>query len=695
LAIYGARLAKDFIGLPFGQAVDLGIIFYTSFLLLAPLALFDGAQFTFGCKIYSSEVEKGAPATGKVYGLEAIGAVSGGVMVTFLFIPYFNAMQVAFILAALNLLSALLLSVFFGRMPAIPNKLKTRLLPDKNSLKASIYLITVLGILLSSSFYMLLSPRADEIETDSRERQWSGYELKFSQNSIYGNVAVIEREKQFTFFADGIPIMTTPVPDIASAEELVHLPMLFHPSPKNILLISGGAGGVLNEILKHPIERVDYVELDPLLIEAVKKFPTPLTESELENPKVEIKYIDGRKLVNTSTQKYDVAIVNLPPPSTLQLNRFYTKDFFVMAQRTLNGGGILTVSSPGSLSYLSEELTNLNVSIFQSLTGTFTYVRPIPGEFNLFLASTSAQILDVDPPILIKRFHERGLETKLFTDFYLEYKLRQDRFDWFMQSITKARDIRSNEDLSPSGVFYGLSLWNAEFSPNLSGLFRLMGRVNIPILLIPIGILTIGIWFARKRTHKLKKTAIPIAIIATGFSGMAFNLILIFSFQSFYGYVYHTIGLLTAAFMGGLAIGSIGMSRFMGRIRKDLASLVKLEALVLCFSILVPLVLLFLHSYLSQPQIFASVQSIIYLLSLISGALVGLEFPLANKLYLKGKEQVSEVAGTLYASDLLGSWVGALVVSVLLVPVLGIIETCILIASLKVASLFLVATSKL
>ena len=695
LVIYGTRLAKSFIGLTFGQAVDLGPIFYTSFLLLAPLALFDGALFTFGCKIYSSKVEKGAPAAGKVYGLEAIGAVTGGVMVTFLFIPHFNSLQVAFILAALNLFSAFLLLILFGRIPAILTRLKTIPQKDKNFLKGSICFLAVVVILLTSSLYVLFTPRADELEAHSLKRQWSGYELRFSQNSIYGNVAVIEREKQFTFFADGIPIMTTPVPDIAFVEELVHLPMLFHPSPQKILLISGGAGGVLNEILKHPIERVDYVELDPLLIEAVQRFPTPLTESELGNPKVRILYIDGRKYVNTSTQRYDVVIVNLPPPSTLQLNRFYTKDFFSQAYKSLNEDGILTICSPGSLTYLSEELISLNACILQTLNDTFAYVRPIPGEVNLFLASPSAQILDIDLSTLIKRFHERELKTKLFTDFYLEYKLRQDRFHWFTESVTKAQDIRLNSDLSPSGLFYELSLLNAEFSPNLKGIFSLMGKANIPILLVPIGILAIGFWLVRKRTPRLKKAAIPIAVITTGFAGMAFNMILIFTFQSFYGYVYHTIGLLTAAFMVGLALGSIGMSHLMNKIKKDLSSLVKLEALVLSFSLLVPVILLFLHSYLTQPLAFAPVQSVIYLLSFTSGVLVGLEFPLANKIYLKGKERVGEVAGTLYASDLFGSWVGALVVSILLVPVLGIVETCALIACLKVASLILVVTSKL
>ena len=86
--------------------------------------------------------------------------------------------------------------------------------------------------------------------------QWKGQDVVHYQNSIYGNVAVIKENEQYTFFSDGIPIITTPVPDITFVEEFVHLPMLFHPGPEEVVVIGAGAGGVVNEILKHPVKRV-------------------------------------------------------------------------------------------------------------------------------------------------------------------------------------------------------------------------------------------------------------------------------------------------------------------------------------------------------------------------------------------------------------------------------------------------------
>jgi spermidine synthase len=222
-----------------------------------------------------------------------------------------------------------------------------------------------------------------------------------------------------------------------------------------------------------------------------------------------------------------------------------------------------------------------------------------------------------------------------------------------------------------------------------------MGRANLWVFLIPLAIFLAVFLELRRRITRLATASIAVAIVTTGFAGMAFNMVLILAFQSLYGYVYQMMALLIAAFMVGLAIGSTLMTRIMNRIANDKLLFVKIESLILAFSILVPAVLMIFHSHLGQPAIFALVQAVILVLSLVCGILVSSEFPLANKIYLKDTGRVSEVAGALYAVDLLGACVGAIIVSIWLIPVLGTVNTCIVIACLKVASTTLVATSKL
>lgn len=464
-------------------------------------------------------------------------------------------------------------------------------------------------IFLVLSIYLLVSNDINKIHWNILERQWKGQELVHYQNSVYSNITVTTRENQFNFFSNGIPLFSTPVPDIAFVEEFVHLPLLFHSYPENILLIGGGAGGILNEIAKYSsVENIDYIELDPLIIKVVQKYATPLTMAELNDPKVKIKYTDGRLWVKGPTGNYDVVLVNLPPPSTLQLNRFYTVDFFQEAKKVLGQDGIIAILVPGSLTYLNEELINLNTCLLLSMGKVFPYTRVIPGDFNIFLASSDREILNLDADRIIQRFKNSQLSTKLLTEFYIKYKLDPERSKWYVDTLSStlsdSKKIRINNDLFPSGVFYYLAFWNTLYSPGLNNIFRLMEKVNLKTFLFPLILFIIIFLLIRAKTNKLKKASLPVAIANTGFAGMTFQLIIILTFQSFYGNIYHRIGLLATAFMAGLALGSIVMNSIMERIKNKLSLLIKLEAAIVLYSVCLPFLLTSFHLYLGKPGIF-------------------------------------------------------------------------------------------
>ena len=116
--------------------------------------------------------------------------------------------------------------------------------------------------------FLVLTSQANKLHNYSISAQWKNHNIVHYQNSQYGNICVIENEGQYIFFLDGVPNLITPIPDIPSLEEFVHLPLLAHPEPARLLILSGGAGGMINEVLKHPsIEAIDYAELDPLMLE--------------------------------------------------------------------------------------------------------------------------------------------------------------------------------------------------------------------------------------------------------------------------------------------------------------------------------------------------------------------------------------------------------------------------------------------
>lgn len=422
-SVYLAIVVRHLIGMIPGEGMSLLPMLLTSFLVLTSLGLVDGAMFTIGCRVYTRLAtgpgDREAPAIGRVYIAEAVGGIVGGVVFTYLLVPYLQVVRIALLLIACNLVSAVSLLGWKNRHYFL------RLVP-----------VSCLAFL---SLVLLLSPWSNVWQRWMVQQQWTGFSLVDFRDSVYGNVAVIEQAGQYTFFSNGMPILTAPVPDIASVEEIVHLPLLFYPYPKRVLVVSGGVGGVLNELLKYPLEQIDYAELDPLLIEMARRFPTPLTEAELSNPCVHIETVDGRLLVRqqalTGSTPYDLILVNLPYPSTLQLNRFYSAEFFRLTREILADDGILVLQAPGSLTYINPAMGNLNAMLARSLQEVYPYVRPIPGDTVLWLASPAEAITELPVEALVQRWEERDIPSSMITDFHIRLKLDPERLAWFQQSL--------------------------------------------------------------------------------------------------------------------------------------------------------------------------------------------------------------------------------------------------------------------
>jgi spermidine synthase len=177
-------------------------------------------------------------------------------------------------------------------------------------------------------------------------------------------------------------------------------------------------------------------------------------------------------------------------------------------------------------------------------------------------------------------------------------------------------------------------------------------------------------------------------IATTGFCGMALEVLLIFVFQSLYGYVYTRLGLIVAVFMCGLVLGAPSGRSMAGR------------RTVLAASAMIGLELLLVGIALGVPKLAGSAfgsgtfhayhgwaEAVIYVGVGLVGWAVGAEFVLANRLFCDAGGAVGVAAAMTDASDHLGAAAGSFIVGVLLVPVLGIQASCGVLAALKGMSL--------
>ncbi|HAJ98572.1 MAG TPA: spermine synthase [Bacteroidales bacterium] len=670
--IYATRLLKEIMGVLPGEGIGLAPIFISSLLLLAPLSFMHGALFSVSCRLHAKSLvatHKASPI-GNTYIFETIGTIVGAVVFTYLFIPFFNAFQIALLLMFLNLLVGLVLM-----LDNLKRSFSTKLLAG----------FSALGIL--ASIFFLAGSGSKAIHQHTVQQQWPGQNVVYYRNSFHGNITVTTSNGQNTFFADGKPIITSPDPDLLFLEEFVHLSLLSHPNPNTVLILSGGAGGMIHEILKHPVSKVVYTELDPMLLDVVKKFPTPISEAELNDPRVNVEYLDGRLYVKKSSEYYDVILVGATSPVNLQTNRLFTKEFFAQAEQQLRQGGILALSLPGSLTYLSRELKNINASVLASLNAVFQNVRVIPGDINLFLASDSNLDSLISLEALSHRFYERNLQTGLINPFYIDFKLDTRWTDWFFESLQGASN-QPNHDFRPRAMFYSIAHWNALFSPGAAKVFAWVENLRLKHLAIPVFVvMMVLLFFGLKNRSKASNNAITFAIATSGFAGMLFELSIIYTFQIIHGYVFHHIGLLVTAFMMGIGAGGMVITAKLNSIKNGIRLFLSLELMMLLFAVLMPLVFMVVVPGIFELANSYLVNGMFFLLSALAGFLLGAQFPLASHIILSTRDGVSHTAGKLFGADLLGGWVGGLLGGVALLPVMGLVQTSIVVALLKLASI--------
>ena len=378
------------------------------------------------------------------------------------------------------------------------------------------------------------------------------------------------------------------------------------------------------------------------------------------------------------------------------VNRFYTQEFFELIKKHLKKNGILCLSLPGSLSYLSDEQADLNKCIFKTLSTKFSQIEGIAGYYNIYLASQSENFT-LTPARIKEGLTKNNIPSALFTKGYIQHRLSPEYKNWFYERL-KEREVRLNKDLEPVGVFYSIGLWNALFTPAFQKTFKLAAKLDLKtsagIIFLSLPVFLCLVWFKRKSTKSIIPNIIsPLLVLGTGFSGVSLNLILLLSLQTFYGYVYSHIGLLLSGFMVGLTMGSLLMSKKLKRIDNAIALLVKIDSGFVIFCLIFPLILLGLQFLVRQNVFFFLMLIILVKISVFIGFIVGLEFPLTNKIYLERKHRGKVPANILYAVDMLGAFFGAILITVLLIPVLGIINTVIFIFLVKLSIFILLATS--
>jgi spermidine synthase len=260
-----------------------------------------------------------------------IGSLVGGLSFAFFGLPYLGITNTAFLFGLLNFVVAVIL--FW--------KYKDNTLEYKKWIITSIVSIS---ILLSLGFLF-----SEEIILFGEQARYKD-KIVYQEQSKYQKIVITQWNEHYWLFINGNQQLST-FDEFLYHEPMVHPVMALTPEHKDVLVIGGGDGFNVKELLKYEdVENITVVDLDPAMTNLGLKFGGLLqyNDSALHNPKVKIYNKDGFNFLEKSELFYDLIIVDLPDAKNLEINKLYTQEFYQMANRLLrpNGHIITQAGSP-------------------------------------------------------------------------------------------------------------------------------------------------------------------------------------------------------------------------------------------------------------------------------------------------------------------------------------------------------------
>ncbi|KGX93850.1 spermidine synthase [Pontibacillus halophilus JSM 076056 = DSM 19796] len=209
---------------------------------------------------------------------------------------------------------------------------------------------------------------------------------------------------------DGM-VMTTERDEFVYHEMVAHIPLFTHPNPKHVLVVGGGDGGVIREVLKHPsVEKAVLAEIDGKVVEYSKKY-LPTIAGDLEDERVSVEIGDGFMHIAESEQEYDVIMVDSTEPVGPAVNLF-TKGFYAGIAKALKEDGIFVAQTDNPW-FKADLIKQVMGDVKEIFPITRLYTANIPtypsGLWTFTIGSKKHDPLEVSD----QRFHE--IDTKYYT----------------------------------------------------------------------------------------------------------------------------------------------------------------------------------------------------------------------------------------------------------------------------------------
>jgi spermidine synthase len=698
------RGVRPLLGVGPGEYIGLGGLLLVAAATTIPVSLWVGLAFPAASSLLGQPhvaVVERARSVGWVYLIESAGSLVGGALFSFVLVEHLNAFN-------LVIGGGVLLAAVTAHM--------ARQQDLSRGSQATALMWAAGGIAL------IAVGATNRLEHATVGWRWgsfaTGLELVRSVDSRYQNIAVGRLADQFSLYTNGTVAATWPDHTTLAIE--AHLAACQHPAPRHMLVIGGGAEGLLKELLRHHPARLDYVTLDDRLLGLVIPYLDQPDASALHDPAVSVHYGDARRFLSQAQRGGDspyelVILAASEPASTLQA-RLYTQQFFAALSGTMAADGVLAFSLSASVGAWGPDVAAYVGSVVEPLERVFPDVLLTFGNPVRVFAAKQRGVLAQNGATLAARYRARQVSSPYFAPLWFEGAsdlLDPAKLELVRRALRTQPPRHLNTDEAPAAAVYHMRMWLAttgaahqgDSAPErkaglLSALLQLrFGWVMAAFAAVTLVAAAAGLAYGRSG---VRRTALLWSVGTTGFAGMALEIVLLYTFQVLYGYVYGMVGLVVGIFMFGLVIGSLAMNWYLGYISghqshaanpdqplflPGLRAVLILDAAVMAFAAALPPVL----AVLRRSGADLPVELAVFCLVAAAGLLGGIVFPLAASVWLRDRAGVGRAAAAIDATDHIGGALGALVTGVALVPILGVTITCLAVAAMKALSALLVA----
>ena len=246
-------------------------------------------------------------------------------------------------------------------------------------------------------------------------------ETLYSGQSDYQTIAVVDTEPFGRMLVlDGV-FQTSIADEFVYHEMIAHVPLCAHPNPKRVLVIGGGDGGTVREVVKHPsVEQVVMVEIDGMVVDVAKRYLPEIAEALIAgHPKLDLRIEDGIRHVQEKRDYYDVIIVDCSDPIGPGTGLF-NYEFYQSARQALKSDGIFVQQTESPFVH-----TDLIKRVWGELSSLFPvtklYLAAIPlypsGTHCFTMASKRYDPLAADTdkkPEFATKYHNREIQKSCF-----------------------------------------------------------------------------------------------------------------------------------------------------------------------------------------------------------------------------------------------------------------------------------------